>query len=135
MKEVVRLLELKNEYLEKFLTVTNAFAQDLQNGHMEDVTLLKQNRENILDIIDHIEERIGKLSEENGGSLLGPEEVNKSRFKVAEAMIKRDAYVSAILEADTRLFRLIESEKAQIISDLSELRGISTAFAGYYKNI
>ena len=129
MKEIIRLFELKNEYLDKFLSITRTFIMELQNGRLGDVELLRQNRENILDIIEHVDDRMGRLLE--SCSDLPDSEIEELRILASSAIFMRDNYVTEILLADKELFTLLDAEKAAISEELVSLRTLGNAFAGY----
>ncbi|MBN1114547.1 MAG: hypothetical protein JXA66_04345 [Oligoflexia bacterium] len=125
MKEVLRLLELKNEYLEKYLTITKAFVMGLEDGNYEDLELLKENRENIIGIIDHIDEKIAVLAEKI-------EEADPSLTQSAKsAFFLKEKLVEELLKTDSKLFELINLRKEEILSDINDLRDVKEALKSY----
>jgi hypothetical protein len=142
MREIIRLLELKNEYLEKYLTITKVFIMELDAGELGDPELLKSNRENILGILDHIDNKIKELSEKLD------DDAQNSATAIKEIngiMHARERLAREIIDVDNKLFALLEEKKTTIVNDLSKLRDVKEAvsvyeydtpgFSGNYLNI
>lgn len=127
MKEVLRFFELKNEYLEKFLNMTKVFIMKLENGIKVDSQVLKNNRENILSIIDHIDKKIVAEVGADINDSIAPNLIPE----IGHLVFLKDNLVREIVALDSKLMKLLEIEKEQVKYDLNKLKDISEAMNTY----
>lgn len=127
MKEVIRFFELKNDYLEKFLNLTRVFIAKLENGDNVNIELLKNNRQNILAIVDHIDKKIvalvGKDIDKSITSNLIPE--------IGALVFSKNCLVNEIVSADAKLINLLDYQKENIKYEINKLKDISEAISNY----
>ena len=129
MKEVIRLLELKNEYLEKYLSTTKAYVMNLEQGSIGNIELLRDNRENILGIIEHIDERVNESANNISNNSISTS--NEIKNAVRHVLFLKENLISDIVDLDAKLFSLINDEKNSIVNELGELREVKEAVVGY----
>lgn len=127
MKEVIRFFELKNDYLEKFLSLTRVFISKLENGHNVNIELLKNNRQNILAIIDHIDKKIVELI----GKDLDNSIVTNIIPEIGNLVFTKDTLVKEIVISDAKLFNLLDYQKDNVKYEINKLKDISEAISNY----
>jgi hypothetical protein len=66
MEEVIHYLDLKNQYYEKFHTMTLKFLESANRDRWDDIDAFVDNRERILNIIRSFDFKIAKAFEECG---------------------------------------------------------------------
>lgn len=115
MEEVLHYLELKNQYYEKFYTVTLRFMAQAAQNNWADIELFVDNRERILNIIRSYDFKIAKhfqaVSLENS-------EVNDYRDKVQDLLKVRGEWAQKIVTLDLELMTKMDEVKTETIREL-----------------
>ena len=129
MSKTITYLEEKNTYLEKFLGLNREWLDRLSRGDYAELESFRENRENILNIVKHIDALIETHSRREAN--LDSDIALKKHIHVL--LIRKDALVKAILSQDLEIMEMIELAKSQIIIDLKGVqRGRKTI--GSYKS-
>jgi hypothetical protein len=118
MTKTTDYLEEKNMYLEKFLGLNRDWLDKLCRGDYAELEGFRENRENILNIMKHLDALIETHSrkESNGN-------IDISVKKHINLLLNRkDALVKAILSQDLEIMELIENAKSQIIIELKNVQ-------------
>jgi hypothetical protein len=118
MTKTTDYLEEKNMYLEKFLGLNRDWLDKLSRGDYAELESFRENRENILNIMKHLDALIETHSKKecNGN-------VDVSVKKHINLLLNRkDALVKAILSQDLEIMELIENAKSQIIIELKNVQ-------------
>jgi len=127
MKEIIRFFELKNDYLEKFLNLTRVCIMKLENGINVNLEYLKNNRENILSIIDHVDKKIVEI--------LGTDPNSKIAASLmpdlADLIFTKDNLVKEIVTLDAKLMKLVEDKKEEVRYEISKLKDLGEAINSY----
>jgi hypothetical protein len=114
MSKTVDYLEEKNMYLEKFLGLNRDWLDRLSRGDYAELESFRENRENILNIVKHIDALIDTHSRREAS--VDTEFSIKKHINTL--LIRKDALVKAILSQDLEIMEMIELAKSQIILDL-----------------
>jgi len=126
MKEVIRFFELKNDYLEKFLNLTRVCIMKLENGINVNLEYLKNNRENILSIIDHVDKKIVEILGTDNSKL-----ASSIMPELADLIFTKDTLVKEIVSLDAKLMKLVEDKKAEVKYEIYKLKDLSEAISSY----
>lgn len=117
MDEVLHYLELKNQYLEKFHSLTERFLDQARQDRWEDLELFVDNRERILNIIHSydykIAQRFSKLN-------LDPESIKACRSTVKSLLDLRESLAKKIVVLDLELMTKIDEMKTDTIRELKK---------------
>jgi len=129
MFRAIQLLQEKNHFLEKFLTLNEKQIHKMESGEFDAVENFYNQREDILKIIKYIDAEINKAQ-------LVHKEVNgvytdEQKRIIKGALTVKDQYVEQILEQDICILALIDQAKTQIIKELQDVRLGQRAMAGY----
>ena len=129
MFRAIQLLQEKNHFLEKFLSLNETQIHKMNLGEFETIEKFYNQREDILKIIKYIDAEINKAQ-------LLHKEVNGVYSEEQKKIIKnalniKDQYVEQILEQDVNILSLIDSAKTKIIKELQDVRLGQRAMAGY----
>jgi hypothetical protein len=118
MSKTTDYLEEKNMYLEKFLGLNRDWLDKLSRGDYAELESFRENRENILNIVKHLDALIETHSRRESA-----QEVDIAIKKFINALlIRKDALVKAILSQDLEIMELIEHAKSQIIIELKTIQ-------------
>ena len=118
MTKTTDYLEEKNMYLEKFLGLNRNWLDRLTRGDYAELESFRENRENILNIIKHLDALIETHSRRESSV-----DVDVSIKKHITLLLHRkDALVKAILGQDLEIMELIENAKSQIIIELKSVQ-------------
>jgi hypothetical protein len=105
-------------YLEKFLGLNRDWLDKLSRGDYAELESFRENRENILNILKHLDALIETHSRKESAG-----EVELAIKKHINALLNRkDALVKAILSQDLEIMELIENAKSQIIIELKNVQ-------------
>jgi hypothetical protein len=115
---IIKLLEEKNNHLEMFLNVSEKERKSFKARNFDNLELLYQIREDILENIRCIDERVDGYSHTMDNSLLG--EAEKSR--IVNCLRKKETLTHMILEQDLVILSCVENEKSAIIRKMSTMR-------------
>jgi hypothetical protein len=114
MEKILSLIEEKNTYLEKFCAINSDQIKKLKAGNFEELEIFRESRENILNILNHIDALLSShaaLVNENEITLL-------DRQRLEESLNHKDELVRVILSQDIDIMGAIESAKSEIIRQL-----------------
>ena len=127
MTKTIGYLEEKNMYLEKFVGLNREWLDRLTCGNFTDVESFRENRENILNIIKHLDVLVDTHSRK-----MGSDEIDDSIKKRLNALLDRkDSLVKVILSQDLEIMELIETAKSQIIMELQKVRTVKKTLSSY----
>lgn len=133
MIRTVQLLNEKNHFLEKFMSLNEKQIARLEKGHFDQVEIFYNQREDLIKIIKYIDSEINKaqIAQTKKETSL----VEADRQLIKECLKTKDSYTSCILDQDMQVLSLIDQAKSQIIKELQEVRLGKRAMAGYKSNI
>jgi hypothetical protein len=117
MEDVLHYLELKNQYYEKFHTVTCRFLEMANQDKWENLTLFVDNRERILNIIRSFDYKIGIKMQE---SEVSQDSVQKYQSLVKNLFDQRNAWVQKIVSLDLEIAAKMEELKSETIRELKK---------------
>ena len=115
MEEVIYYLELKNQYYEKFYSVTAKFLESARQNQWEHVEFFVDNRERILNIIRSFDFNIAKAFESLD---LEAHDITLYRARVKELLDKRAVLAQKIVALDLELISRIDEVKTDTVKDL-----------------
>jgi hypothetical protein len=129
MDQIINLLKEKNHYLKKFYTLNKAELLRLSDGDFSRLDYFYQSRENILDMISHIE---AKMEADLGKTepILSVSE--QERQKVRNELSFKDDVVGQILDQDLQILSMIEDAKTEIIKELQEVKKNKQVIGAYH---
>lgn len=117
MEEVIHYLELKNQYYEKFCSVTARFLEQAANDKWDELEFFVDNRERILNIIRSYDFRIARAFESADVSQTN---LDSFRPQVKALMDKRAALASRIVALDLELIARLDDVKSETIRELKK---------------
>lgn len=132
MIRVVQLLNEKNHFLEKFMSLNEKQISRLEKGNFDQVEQFYNQREDLIKIIKYIDSEINKAQMLQAKQTLNLSEADRKLIK--ESLKTKDNYTSSILDQDMQVLALIDQAKSQIIKQLQEVRLGQRAMAGYKSN-
>lgn len=115
MEEVIHYLELKNQYYEKFFSITSKFLSQIGSDQWEGTELLLDNRERILNIIRSFDHKIARLFEEVD---VDNDRLETYRARVKQILDRRTEIVNKIVALDLELMGKVEEVKNETIREL-----------------
>lgn len=115
MEEVLHYLELKNQYYEKFQSLTSKFLEQTNRNQWDDLSLFVDNRDRILNIIRSYDFKISSLFQKLNPS---KETIKKYQEKVNELFEIRNNFVQKIVALDLEIISKMEDLKTETIRDL-----------------
>jgi len=115
MEEVLHYLELKNNYYEKFYTITLKFIEQANQNRWDEIELFVDNRERILNIIHSFD---FKISENFQMLQLSAEELDIYRARVKSLMEARAEWAQRIVTLDLELISKMDEMKTETIREL-----------------
>jgi len=129
MEQVLKLIKERNSYLKKFYTINKAELFRLTEGDFTRLEFFYKNRDNLLDMVSHIETSInGRLREIPAGTHITPELKNDVQMELN----LKDEIISEILRQDIEILSIIEQAKNQIIKELQDLSKKKNAVGSYH---
>jgi hypothetical protein len=126
MKRLLKLLEERNHYLEKFYTLNENQLVELETANYNNIEAFYQNREGILEVISYIDTEIEKFNSEEPFALS-----NFEKTQIRENLIIKKEFIKRILDQDFKILAKIENAKNEIIKELSEVKSGRKAISGY----
>ena len=117
MEEVLHYLALKNQYYEKFYTVTVKFIELANQNNWDEIELFVDNRERILNIIHSFDFKISQRFQE---LKLSKDELDDYRDQVQNLIGARRAIADKIVEADLELISKMDEMKTETIRELKK---------------
>lgn len=117
MEEVLYYLELKNQFFEKLLAMTEDFLAKAKNNLWARVNQFTEDRERVLDMIRTFE---SKIAQKFATVHLSADEVQFYQPLVKEHFRKREALVHRIVNLDLELIARIDEIKSERILELTQ---------------
>lgn len=117
MEEIIRYLELKNQYYEKFLSISKKFLSRTEEKQWDDLPLLVDNRERILNIIRSYDFKIAKCFEDLDPAAC---DLASYRSRVKMLLAQRTELVNKIVAVDLELISKIDELKSETIRELKK---------------
>ncbi len=128
MERILVLLNERNHYFKKFKNANDAELLRLRKSDFSHIDIFYKTRENILNMVAHIED----LIETRLGS---PEIPNAPTREMKKQLVvvlnEKDRLVKDILSQDLELLSMIDDEKSKIISNLQTLTNGKKAIGAY----
>lgn len=117
MEEILHYLELKNQYYEKFWSMSAKFLAKTNDNRWEDLTLFVDNRERILNIIRSFDFKIAKLFSD-----IDPQTTDFGfyRPRVKALLDQRKELARRIVAVDLELISRIDDLKTETIRELKK---------------
>ena len=126
---IIQLLEQKNHYLEKFLTLNELQLRLLEETDVDTLDEFYQKREKILALLKYIDEQLSLSQQELGAQTLISEEQEAA---IQKLLFIKDEYVFRILDQDVQILAKMDAIKTQILNELSEIQSAKKAVRGYH---
>ncbi len=117
MEEVLYYLELKNQFFEKLLTMTEDFLGRAKKNLWSRVNQFTEDRERVLDMIHTFE---SKIAQKFSSVHLSADEVVFYQPLVKEHFRKREQLVRRIVDLDLELIARIDEIKSERILELTQ---------------
>jgi hypothetical protein len=117
MEEILHYLELKNQYYEKFCSMSAKYLARTYDNRWEDLSFFVDNRERILNIIRSFDFKIAKLFGEIDPTAL---DLSMYRPRVKALLDRRSELAKKIVEVDLELISRIDEMKTETIRDLKK---------------
>lgn len=123
---IIQLLEQKNHFLEKLLSLNELQASLLRTGEIDTLDEFYERREKIMDTIQYIDGQLRQCyhDEEN----LSGEQVSQ----VKKLLFIKDEYVKRILEQEVMILSLMDEIKTQLLREWTETKEQRKALQGYH---
>ena len=117
MEQVIQYLVLKNQYYEKFFSISAKFLEKTHSDNWDGLTFFIDNRERILNIIRSFDFKIAKSVEE-----VDMEQCDIDHYKprIEELFKERKALADKIVAIDLKLVSLIDEVKSETIRELKK---------------
>jgi hypothetical protein len=122
MEEILHYLELKNQYYEKFCSMSAKYLARTYDNQWEDLAFFVDNRERILNIIRSFDFKIAKLFDEVDPTAL---DLTMYRPRVKSLLDRRSELAKRIVEVDLELISRIDDFKSDTIRDLKKTQETS----------
>ncbi len=117
MEEILHYLELKNQYYEKFCSMSAKYLSATYNNQWDDLSFFVDNRERVLNIIRSFDFKIAKLFEEIDPTAL---DLTLYRPRVKALLDRRQELAKRIVDVDLELISRIDDMKTETIRDLKK---------------
>lgn len=114
MEEVLHYLQLKNQYYEKFLSITQRFLENANNNKWDDLEFFVDNRERILNIIRSYDFKVARAFQR--ADVKSDSEYYGKR--VRELLDKRTQLANKIVALDLELIAKIDEIKSETVREL-----------------
>jgi hypothetical protein len=115
MEEVIHYLDLKNQYYEKFQTMTAKFLESANQERWDDIESFVDNRERILNIIRSFDFKIAQAFDQVD---MGTCDVTFYRPRVKAMLDKRIELAHKIVALDLELISKMDELKSDTIREL-----------------
>lgn len=128
VEQIVHYLELKNQYYEKFHSMTRKFIESSQKDEWSDLQFFVENRERVLKIIQYFDHKVATLLQAVPSE---SPEVESHRARVQELMKARYDMGQRILEQDLELISRLEELKSETIRELKKVQDFGQKLHSY----
>lgn len=126
MKEVINLLNQKNQHLERFYRHNEDEILNFMDGNFDNLERFYNSREVILDMIGCLDRMI-----EDAQQAPESEISTNDKREIISALDRKNDLVTQILSQDLQILSLIESAKSNIIKELSQVKSAKKAVGSY----
>jgi len=127
MNRTIEYLEEKNMFLEKFLGLNREWLDRLTKGDFAELENFRESRENILNIVKHLDALI-----ETHSNKIEPTSVDGGmKTRINSLLERKDTLVRVILSQDLEIMELVENAKSQIIRELTQVQRGRKTIASY----
>jgi hypothetical protein len=117
MEEILHYLELKNQYYEKFCSMSAKYLAATYDDRWDDLAFFVDNRDRVLNIIRSFDFKIAKLFEEVDPTAI---DLTMYRPRVKALLDRRSELAKRIVEVDLELISRIDDMKTETIRDLKK---------------
>ena len=117
MEEVLEYLQMKNQYYEKFLSVTIKLLEQARRNQWDELEFYVDNRERILNIIRSFDHKIARVFKDES---LSDTEMELYRPQVKRLLQQRAEIANRIVAVDLELISKIDEMKSETIKDLKK---------------
>lgn len=128
MGEVLYYLELKNQYYEKFESMTRRFLEKANQNHWEGLDFFVENRERVLKIIHYFDHRIEAILR---ALPTGSPEVDEYRAQVQGIMKRRYSLGQTIVQLDLELISKLEEFRNETIRELKKTQELGQKLGSF----
>lgn len=130
MLRIIKLLNQRNHYLEKFYSLNESELLNFSRGIFDTLESFYQMRDKMLDIIKYIDSEIDQ-------TLLKDDDVQSVELKpqIREALAIKEEYVNRIIAQDLEILECIETAKSNIIKELQSINRTKNAVGRYKSGI
>jgi hypothetical protein len=114
MNEVLRLLEVKNYWFNKFLSLCDKFIVELKSHPdkvIDELDLFEKNRQSLLNIIKRTEEKVQFLLSTETLRVYVPSSAEKT--KINFLLREKDSVLNQIIKLDSEIIALMEKMKKE----------------------
>jgi hypothetical protein len=115
MRQVITLLNERNQFLEKFYALNEDEIERMTQGNFDNIDGFYQSRENLLNLIQHIERLIENHLRIEHSEVERDKELKR---QAEDALLLRNELVTEILDQDLEIISMIEGAKSKIIREL-----------------
>ncbi|MBX7231718.1 MAG: hypothetical protein K1X29_06495 [Bdellovibrionales bacterium] len=128
MENILRLLEEKNEHLNRFYALNEIELIHFVEGNFDNLEAFYNSRESILDLIRCIDRLIEHSSQSDSESSVIDENLKN---KVSTLLKKKNDVVNKILAQDLQIISVLETTKSNLIKELSQIKVARRAVRAY----
>lgn len=128
VQKILKLLEEKNHYLEKFCTLNKMEIENLESRNYENIDTFYQTREKILDLIQYLDKKI-ESDQCNGLSQTSISDIEKKSIR--KTLQIKEKLAAQIVDSDLKILSLIEHAKTNLIQELQDIKKNRKAITGY----
>ncbi|MCB0394958.1 MAG: flagellar protein FliT [Bdellovibrionales bacterium] len=128
MQRTLVLLKERNHYFGKFKTINESELIRLSGGDFSNIDVFYKTRENILNMVAHLEDMIEKRLNSNETE---DDVTVEMKSILVETLKEKDRLIKTILAQDLEILDYIEKEKNKIIIDLKTLTTGRKALSAY----
>jgi hypothetical protein len=115
---IIKLLEEKNHHLEMFLNVSENERKSFKARNFDNLELLYQVREDILENIRCIDERVDGYSQAMDKATVSEDE----KSKILACLKRKDSLTQQILEQDLIILSCVDNEKSAMLKKVTAMR-------------
>lgn len=116
MQKLIKLLEDKNHFLEKFFSLNERELNNFSNGNFDGLENFYQTREKLIDLIRFVDAKIDQFGLLGEKKNMQPSLEEKQAIR--EAFSYKDKLAEKIMKMDLEILSLIEVAKSEIIREL-----------------
>ncbi len=129
MDEILNLLKERNSFLKQFYTINKSEMFRFEEGDFSRIEYFYKSRDNILDMISHLEEQLDTQL----GVLESSEDVPPTlKNQIRTELDFKDTVITQILSQDLEILGRIDTAKNKIIKELQEVAKVKNGLSGYH---